>query len=149
MKKNLFLSMIIALIIVSCTQQETVKFPMGAWKLVQVQRIANGKTRITFPTATNKGVQIKVLSEKHWANMGNRDRDTVIIDIYAGGTYTFEGKTYVEDVLYHSSKSYIGKKVQMTLELKNDTIYQTYNPINAEGQVVDSVLIVEKMIQLE
>lgn len=148
MKKIVFLSLVIAIIIGSCAQQEK-KFPQGAWKLVQVQRIANGKTRITFPTATNKGTQIKVLSEKHWANMGHRDRDTVIIDVYAGGTYTFEGKTYVEDVMYHNAKNYIGKKVKMSLELKNDTIYQTYNPINVNGQVVDSVLIVEKSIPLE
>jgi hypothetical protein len=148
MKKVIFLSLVIALIIGSCAEQES-KFPQGAWQLVQIQRIANGKTRVTFPTATNKGTSIKMWSEKHYSVLGNRDRDTLIVDLYTGGTYKLEGIQYEEDVMYAKDKPYIGKNIKMSMELRNDTLLQSYNPVNTKGQFVDTVRYVEKYIRLK
>jgi hypothetical protein len=152
MKKIIFLSLIIALIIGSCAKQKS-KFPQGVWQMVQVQRVANGKSRVTFPTAANKGkiTQIKMWSEKYWMFVGSTDRDTVIIDTYGGGTYTLEGIQYVENILYHSGKAWVGViNKNMTLELVNDSLVLSYHPIRArDKQLVDSVTYFEKYVRLE
>ena len=152
MKNVIFLSLVIAIIIGSCAQQEK-KFPQGVWQMVQIQRVANGKSRVTFPTATNKGkiTQIKMWSEKYWMFVGSNDRDTVIIDAYGGGTYTLEGIKYEENILYHNGKAWIGViNKNMTLELVNDSLVLSYHPIRAsDRQIVDSVIYHEKYVRLE
>jgi hypothetical protein len=152
MKKILVLNMIISLIIVSCIQ-EPVKFPMGAWSLVQTQRVTNGKTVVTFPTAINKGktTQIKMYSEKNWMFVGKSYRDTVVIDVFGGGTYSLEGIQYEENIMYHYGKQWVGRiSKNMTMRLVNDTLVQSYHPISAiDGQPIDSVTNIQKYIRLK
>ena len=152
MKKVLFFGLIISLVIISCVKQEN-KFPQGAWEMVQVQRVANGKSRVTFPTDANRGklTQIKMWSEKNWMFYGKRDRDTAIIDLYGGGTYTLDGTQYEENIYIHNAKEYEGRiSKNMTMELVNDTLVMSYHPIRASDmQVVDTVAYFEKYIQLK
>jgi hypothetical protein len=89
--KNLFLlSAIILLLFVGCDKQETVKFPQGAWQLVQTQTITDGNVQEGFPVTWN-GWLIKMWTEKNWANIGKWVEDTLSGDLYCGGTYTLEG----------------------------------------------------------
>jgi hypothetical protein len=152
MKKTLVFSIILALVILSC-KQEPFKFPIGAWSLVQTQRTTNGKTVVTFPTEANKGktTQLKMYSEKNWSFVGKSLRDTIIADVYGGGTYTLEGSIYEETIMYHYGKQWIGRvSKNMTLELVNDTLVQTYHPISAvDGQPVDSITNIQKYVRLK
>lgn len=43
-----------------------------------------------------------------------------------GGTYTLEGNKYMENVIYHANKEYVGTKVRLLLEIRNDTLTQSY-----------------------
>ena len=152
MKKSLILSLVISLVLISC-KQEPVKFPMGAWSLVQTQRVTNGKAVITFPTEANKGktTQVKMYSEKNWMFVGKSYRDTIVADVYGGGTYTLEGTQYEENIMYHYNKQWVGRiSKNMTMELVNDTLIQSYHPISAtDGQPVDSIRNVQKYIRLK
>ena len=152
MKKTLILFVIISAIITSCSQ-EPVKFPIGAWNLVQTQRVTNGKSVITFPTAANAGKtsQIKMFSEKTWMFVGKSLRDTIVADVYGGGTYTLEGTKYEEYIMYHYGKQWIGRTSKnMTMELVNDTLVQSYHPINAsDGLAIDSITNIQKYVRLE
>lgn len=146
MKKTLFLGLIISLIIVSCAKQES-KFPQGAWQLVQTQSVANGKAEVRFPIIWT-GSQIKMWSEKHFMFVGRWNKDTLHGDMYGGGTYTLEGNQYEEYVLYHNFKAFEGQKVPMSLELRNDTLIQTFHPVDSTGKQVENILV-EKYIRLK
>ncbi len=152
MKKSLVLIMIILSIIIGCSP-EPVKFPIGAWSLVQTQRVTNGKPVVTFPTEANKDKtsQIKMYSENTWTFVGRSLRDTIIVDVYGGGTYTIEGINYEENIMYHYGKQWVGRTSKnMTLKLENDTLVQSYHPINtATGQPVDSITNIQKYVRLK
>ena len=152
MKKVLLLNMIVSLMVVSCSQ-EKVKFPIGAWSLVQTQRVTNGKTIVTFPTEKNKDktTQMKMYTEKYWMFVGKSDRDTVVANVYGGGTYSLEGIQYEENIMYHYGKQWVGLvSKNMTMELVNDTLVQSFHPINAtDGQTVDSITNVQKYVRMK
>jgi len=144
--------MIILSIIIGCSP-EPVKFPIGAWSLVQTKRVTNGKSVVTFPTPSNKGItsQIKMYSENTWTFVGKSSRDTVVIDVFGGGTYTLEGISYEENIIYHYGKQWIGRTSKnMTLELVTDTLVQSYHPVSAiDGQPVDSITNIQKYVRLK
>jgi len=149
MKKVIFFGLIISLMILSCAKQES-KFPQGVWQLVQTQTVGNGVTIVGFPVNWS-GSMIKMWSEKHWTNVDKSIRYyTMRKDMYAGGTYTLEGNQYEEQILYHNNKDYEGRiSANMTLELRNDTLIQSYHPLGSDGHVVESVSNIEKYIRLE
>jgi hypothetical protein len=148
MKKVVSFSLIVILIVLSCTKQAS-KFPQGAWQLLQVQNEINGKKEVTFPVATMTGSQIKMWSEKHWCIIGEWTEDTLKGDIYGGGTYTIDGNQYNETVMYHNGKVYIGKTLKMTLELKNDTLIQIYQPVDSTGRQIEKTSSIEKYTRLK
>lgn len=153
MKNFFLLAAVTLMVIVSCAKQEPVKFPQGAWNMVQVQRVTNGKSEITFPTDANRGklTQVKMWSEKNWMFYGKSDRDTVIVDLYGGGTYTLEGTNYEENIYIHHAKRYENLiNRNMTMELVNDTLVMTYHPIDEiNNELVDSIIVYQKYIPLK
>jgi hypothetical protein len=118
MKKIIFLSLIIALIIGSCTQEK--KSPIeGNWQMVYA-KYANG---LTFP-ADVKGGQIKIWSNGYFAFIGHLEWDTIKYDNYGAGTYKFEGNRCEVTRLYHSDKSLVGQTNRWLIEIRNDTLIQ-------------------------
>ena len=122
MKKVIFLSLIIAMIIGSCTQEK--KSPIeGAWKLVYAK---NRSMEETFP-AQISGEQIKMFIKGHltWVGQFKLPTDTAILYDYGLGTYTIDGNKFIENVKIHGQKSAIGTK-KMIMEIRNDTLIQMY-----------------------
>jgi hypothetical protein len=148
--KNLILLFSISLMLIfGCAKKETVKFPQGAWQLVQTQTITDGKVDEGFPV-TWGGSLIKMWTEKNWSNIGKWKQDTLSGDLYAGGTYTLEGNKYEENILYHATKQYEGKiSTNMGLELKNDTLILTYHPIDTAGVANNSIDEIEKYVRIK
>jgi hypothetical protein len=146
MKKLTFLGLIIALIIGSCTQQGS-KLPQGAWQLVKLQYVHADSVVKIFP-ARYSGSDIKMWSEKHFLAVGRFKLDTTFIDNYVGGTYKLEGNRYDESIIYHGDKNSIGKTVKMLLELRNDTLIQTY-PVDDNGKPVVAIYYIEKYVRLK
>jgi hypothetical protein len=119
MKRTVFLSLIIALITGSCTQEK--KSPIeGNWQLVYAKFTSTDKT---FP-AEVKGGQIKTWANGYFTFVGHFEVDTIIADNYGAGTYKFEGNRCEAMRLYHSSKSMVGKTGRWLIEIKNDTLIQ-------------------------
>jgi hypothetical protein len=147
MKKTIFSALIITLIIASCVRKENT-FPQGAWQIVQTQSVVDGKKEVTYPVPARTLSEFKMWSEKNFMFVGVWNEDTLRGDNYGGGTYTIEENQYVETVMYHYNKAYIGKILKMTLELRNDTLIQIYQPVDSTGRLIENRSSVEKFIRL-
>jgi hypothetical protein len=147
MKKIILLSLIIALIIGSCTQQE-VKFPLeGAWQVVSWQRIAGDTLNAKLGT-TFTGTEMKIWSRNCFNFVGRYNLDTAMYDNYGGGTYKLAGTHCEESYLYFGEKSMIGTSQRLLLEIKNDTLIQTW-PCDANWQIDKSNYNVQKLTRKE
>jgi hypothetical protein len=95
MKIFIFLSLIISLIIGSCTQQE-VKSPIeDAWQLVSWKNMAGDTLVQEFPSEYS-GSDIAIFSENHVLSVGRFKIDTTFIDNYVGAKYTLNGNHFEE-----------------------------------------------------
>jgi hypothetical protein len=148
MKKILFLSLIISLIIGSCAKQER-KFPQGAWKIVQEQIVS--KDSMGKIVKKNYDINyIKMWSEKNFSFIGQWKQDTTIKDFYGGGSYLLKGNRYEEYVVYHFTKpgSIMNFVLKGLLELRNDTLIQTA-PVDDNGKVNEKSYSVEKYVRVK
>ncbi len=146
MKRPVYFFLVIALIAISCSQSKN-KFPQGSWQLVQVLNVSGNKVIKYFPTSF-PGSDIKMWSKGHFMFVGRFQNDTTITDNFGGGKYTLNGNRYEEEIVYHSSKNYIGAKVKMLLEQRNDTLVQIY-PVNEIGEPNKNNHFVEKYVRLD
>jgi hypothetical protein len=145
MKTIAFWSLLISVFICGCNNDD--KSPLqGAWKLVHEDHISAGKVTDEFPV-TVTGSEIKMWSEHNFIFVGRFRQDTVFTDSYGGGTYTLEGNKYEESIQYHSVPELAGQKMKILLEIKNDTIIQTF-PVDENGQVNKDEYYIEKWVRL-
>jgi hypothetical protein len=117
----------------------------GAWKLVSLQSYS-GDSAI-YDLSKVSGSQMKMWSDSNFLFVGRFMLDTVILNNYGGGTYTLEGNSYKENIIYHTEKENIGTAIKIILEIKNDTLTQTY-PLQEDGQVNKSNYTIEKYVRL-
>jgi len=127
MKRVIFLSLIIAMIIGSCTQQEKKSQVEGTWRLVYAKWNMNKQT-FTFPDQIS-GEQIKMLTKGHMTFIGQYKlpTDTVFRPKYGWATYTLNGNKFEEIVKFHYVKGAIGMSIRMLMEVRNDTLIQKYS----------------------
>jgi hypothetical protein len=137
----------ISLIIGSCTQQKSSQIE-GTWQFVSAKGMAGDTVKIQFPSTALTGSDIKMWSKNHFVFVGRFKRDTTFSNNYGGGTYKLDGNRYEESILYHTNTSAVGNKVKMLLEIRNDTLIQTY-PVDDNGQIKKSGYYVEKYIKLD
>jgi hypothetical protein len=146
MKASILFCLMISMIIIGCAQQKRIPIE-GAWQLVQSQGVTKDSLGNVIPVDFHP-VSTKMWSESHFSFIGQWKQDTTIRDFYGGGTYKLEGNRYEENILYHFIKSAIGQNVKMLLELRNDTLIQTY-PVDSNGQINKSDYYIEKYIRLK
>jgi hypothetical protein len=146
MKRTIFSGLIISLIILSCAQEK--RSPIeGAWKLIYFDQTINGKMVYQFPGQGN-GSQIKMMSKEYFTFVGHFELDTLVVENYGGGTYKLEGDKYEEDIIYHTDKSSIGHKINIQLEIRNDTLIQRY-PLDNNWKLDNNNYSTEKYIRLK
>jgi hypothetical protein len=143
--KSIFYVMML-IIIAGCTQQKS-KLPQGAWQLVYMKSISGDTVQYEFPGNVT-GSDIKMWSENHFLAVGRFQEDTTFMDLGVGGTYKLEGNRYEENVQYHTFKNSVGQNIKMLLELRNDTLIQTW-PVDENGQIDKLNYSVEKYIRLD
>jgi hypothetical protein len=142
MKKIVFLSLIIAMVIGSCTQEK--KSPIeGVWKLVY---LSAPSMNVSMPGNT-QGESIKIWTKTHFAFDGTFKMDTLVRDNYGWGTYTLDGNKYEENTVLHADKPSIGQKIRLLLDIKNDTITQRY-PADENWKLPESYNT-EKFVRVE
>lgn len=146
MKTIAFWSLIFYMINFSCNNVE--KSPIeGAWQLTSEYYKSGERTVAEFPVDITGG-EIKIWSGINFIFVGRFKQDTVFTDSYGGGTFKLEGNLYEESVQYHSVPDYVGQKVKIFLEVKNDTIIQTY-PVDDNGKVYTSEYYIEKWVRIK
>lgn len=122
MKKIAFYLMVL-IAFIGCTQKMD-KLPEGTWKMVNYQTYS-GDTLLMDYVMNDSDKQVKIWSKNYFMFVGQY-KDSITHDNYGGGTYKLNGNQYEEFIEYHSYKEYVGKTIKLLLELKNDTLIQTF-----------------------
>lgn len=151
MKVNLLFCILVALIVGSCTQKESKVIKNssdleGAWKLVYAKSIGSDSTAAEFKL-NYFGSQIKIWSKDHFTFVGLLKQKTAVLDNFGGGTYKLTGNLYEETYLYNAAEDVVEETIKMTLEIKNDTLIQTY-PVDETGKVNPASFNIEKYVRL-
>ncbi len=111
------------------------KLPIiGAWNLVQAYTKSDNRTLSEFPV-TYVGSQCKIWTVHNYLFVGRFKEKGTLSDSYGGGTYTLDGNKYEEIIQYNNNPRLIDKKVIMLLEIKNDTLIQTF-PVSENGEIM-------------
>jgi len=149
MKRVIFLSMAVVLIIGSCTQQVKKSPIEGAWQVISWQRIS-GDTLMWKLGVDYTGTEMKIWIGNHFNFVGRytRNRDTIIVDNYGGGTFKLEGTHCEESYLYFGERSLVGTSQRLLLEIKNDTLIQTW-PCNENWQIDKSNYNIQKLTRMD
>lgn len=92
--------------------------------------------------------QTKMWSENRFIFVGKYEVDTLTTYRYGVGTYTLNGNIYVEDILYHFDESYEGRKNQIWLEYRNDTLLHIF-PVDDLGKPNPVRHWVEKYVRVK
>jgi len=147
MKKVIMLSLIASMIALGCSQKPA-NSPEGAWRLISTEVTSGGETHVEFPI-TYSGFQYKIWTDKNWMFFQEWSVDTVSGEAYGGGSYTIDGNQYVESIEFHTAPRFVGLDVDMTLELRNDTLIQIYHPVDSLGQTIEDELSIETYVPWE
>ena len=146
MKKIIFLGLITSVILGSSTQQKSSPV-IGAWELVYSQSVQGDSILWEFPGNFTIN-DIKMWSKEYVLYVGRYKRDTTFMDGYGGGPYKLDGNRYEETIQFFSVQSYVGQTVKMLLEIRNDTLIQTW-PADDNGKINKSNFRQEKYIRLD
>ena len=146
MKTRIFCLVLIALSLNSYSQQNPIMLE-GAWKVVQRQTINGDKVVTDFPGKDEVDV-VKIWSGNRFMGVGRSKSGTTVTDEFASGTFKLNGIKYEEHVEYLFYKEWEGTTVKLSLELRNDTLIQTF-PVDDKGQPDKNGAWVEKYIKLD
>lgn len=67
---------------------------------------------------------LKILSDTHWAFVERSNNPDAPVS-GGGGTYTVEGNTYTERVVYHTGSSFVGQEISFDCRVEGDRWYQS------------------------
>jgi len=149
MKAKIIVGLVILLIISCCSPNEKHHRKIdGAWSLVSYETVSNDTVVGRYIGKDVVGIQLKVLSQNHFVFFGRFIVNDKVKDNYGGGTYTLEGSQYIETILYHKNHQWINSQPRMLLEIKGDTLYQTW-PVNDMWQINKYDYTVEKYVRLK
>ena|SRR4030042_1082990 len=146
----IFHCLVISMIFGGCTQPKS-SLIKGTWKWISYEsRVGDTlKWKMTGADPQNSG--IKMWSDNYFVAIYRIGKDTIFKYSYSGGTYHFEGTLYEETVIYHDMiniPELVGTKEMMLLEIKKDTLFQTY-PVDENGNLFKKNTIIEKFVRLD
>lgn len=148
MKAKITICMMITAIALSCSQQKKNSIE-GAWNLVYDLRINADTIVWEFPKDYPEGSEIKIWSKGYVLYVGRWKLDSTVIDGYGGGPYQrLNGNIYEENIQYFSEPSVVGSHIKMLVEIKNDTLFQTW-PIDKNGRIDKSNFRQQKRVRLD
>jgi CTP-dependent riboflavin kinase len=119
----------------------------GAWKQVYHQTITGNSVVVDFPGKSEVNA-IKIWSGDHFMFVVREKVDTTVTDGYGVGTYTLTGNRYEEHIKILSYKPWEGTTIKMLLEIKNDTLIQSY-PVDEKGKMNEEWAIIEKYVRIK
>ena len=119
----------------------------GSWQLVGGWLVDNNGKRTEYQ-AGDLFNQIKVWSGNQFICVGKYKEGDQDHDNFACGTFSLKGKKYGEDIKYHATKSVVGSKVNMSMEMKGDTLVQAW-PADDSGKINKDTSSGEKYIRIK
>ena len=144
MKATLIFGLMALFIMAGCVQQKSAPL-QGAWQMVYGKVISGDTLRYEIPGNVTAS-QIKIWSKNHFVFSGRFQMDTTAMDNYGGGTYTLDGNRYEEKLLYYPNQNSVGNTVKMIMEVKGDSLIQTY-PVDDNGEIDKGDYRVEKYVR--
>jgi len=90
---------------------------------------------------------IKIWPGSHFMSVGRVKTDTTDWDLYGSGTFKLEGNKYEENVKVLFYKEWEGKTIKMLLEIKNDSLAQTF-PVDEKGKMEKEYANIEKYVRI-
>lgn len=153
MKKIAFLTLVVSLTTVGliATNTETNANEAdtlieGAWSVISSDIIKYGITSNNYNKGSNYS-EMKIWSKSYYAYVGRGSRAGGYN--YGGsGTYTLNGTSYTETIIYSADVSMVGLKVNLFLEVKNDTLTQIW-PVDKSGNYDKNNYSIVKMVRLK
>lgn len=151
MKASLLFCLMIALIIGGCTKKTSTKIESdqleGTWNLVYAKAVGSDSMKAQYKL-NYFGSQMKMWSGNHFVFAGLFKQKTTYLDNFGGGTYKLNGTQYVESYLYNAAEDEVEMDVKMTLEIKHDTLVQTW-PADDSGNIDPKAYNVEKYVRMK
>jgi hypothetical protein len=145
MKKYFFSGLLICFLVAGCAKISRNDL-LGAWKMVQMQRVDAG--RLTNYFSENYTVnQTKMWSESTFMFVGKYEIDTATSYRFGVGTYTLNGNIYVEDIKYHFEESYEGNTNRIWLDIRKDTLWHIF-PVDERGNPDQTRHWIEKYVRV-
>lgn len=121
----------------------------GAWRLVEIKHVSNGKEAYHFPGGGFEMQQIKIWTNGHFSFSGLYSMNNESTDNYGGGTYSIDGENiYSENIEYSASKPLVGTSIKMRIEVVGNTLTQTY-PVEEDGTIDEDNYSFEKYVRLD
>ena len=149
MKTKIFITLMISLFVLSCSTNEKQHRKIdGAWSLAYYKTVAKDTVVGRYIGKDVIGSQIKVWSKGHFVFVGRFKVNELYTDNYGGGTYTLEGSQYIETILYHKNHRWVGSQPKMLIEIKGDTLYQTW-PVNNMWKINKYDYTIEKYVRVQ
>lgn len=150
MKARLFYCLMIAFIIGGCKPKESTKIESdqleGTWNMVYAKSFGTDSMSSQYKL-NYAGSQMKMWSKDHFLFVGLFKQKTTVLDNFGGGTYKLNGNQYIESYQYNAAEDLVEMEVTMTLEIKHDTLVQTW-PVDESGKVDPKSYNVEKYVRL-
>jgi len=119
----------------------------GSWQLVGGWLVDGNGKRADYQ-AGDVFNQIKVWSGNQFICVGKYKEGDQDHDNFACGTFSLNGKKYGEDIKYHATKSVVGSKVNMSMEMKGDTLIQAW-PADDSGKINKDTSSGEKYVRIK
>lgn len=119
----------------------------GTWKVVSAMVIKDGNITTNIK-ADEKSNQIKTWSDNYFLFVGRFQNGDNVQHNFGGGTYSLHGKHYTENIQYHVAPANVGKNIKMLLEIKGDTLIQTF-PATDDWKIDKNNCQIEKHVRLD
>lgn len=146
MRSLSLLCLIASTLIVGCAPPKPSPIE-GAWKLQHATWVHRDSLVGEYPGMWVGG-GMKMWTRDHFAFVGRYKSDTTNFDSFGGGMYKLDGDRYEEIIQYHIATGMVGDTVKMLLEIKADTLTQTW-PVGTNGQIDRKNFNEEKYVRLE
>ncbi len=146
MRTVTFFCLVLSMFILGCAPKKASPIE-GTWKIVNATWVRADTLVGQFPGNWTGG-GMKIWSKGYFAFVGRYKADTSFGDTYGGGRYKLDGDRYDEILQYHVVTGMVGDTVKMLLEVKDDTLVQTW-PISTNGQIDKKNFQQEKYVRLD
>ncbi|NVO19530.1 MAG: hypothetical protein HXX13_07510 [Bacteroidetes bacterium] len=138
--------LLILLSFTACNQKKAISIE-GAWRQIEHKTFTGDSVVIDFPGKSEVDA-IKIWSGNRFMFVARVKTDTVVEENYGTGTFKLEGNRYEENINILGYKPWEGKTIKMTLEIRNDTLIQTY-PVDDNGVKEKEWACIEKYLRLK